>query len=299
MRRLIIPFVCLSLMGFFSLAHGASATDLLIKDGKTVNMLEDNDWESLKGDTDTQLEVGEFLYGLLEIQQVQDARNNAIFNDPTFHTFTGVFALKVDKITSVGSQFRYDFVPLTHAEWATIYGFATNPLVRQSASSFALIYSDARALLTDSFVDVVPTIEASLKSAYLNTTAPLWEFGLAGDSGEFWFAMATSTNIADPLLGVQTFVALNTTHTYPLGLPLLKHGELYGDLTSPNLKISLGSFTHVQAFGNLGSGTKGVWQLRTDTDYYIKPTPEPGSLALLGLGLAAFGGYAWRRHRRS
>jgi hypothetical protein len=45
--------------------------------------------------------------------------------------------------------------------------------------------------------------------------------------------------------------------------------------------------------GNIGSG-------RTDFGSYgfsAQPVPEPGTWAMMGLGLASFGGLAWNRRR--
>lgn len=292
MRRILIPALCLLLIGSFAASAHASSTSLLFP--YVVNKLEDNDWESFADANQSgELDVGDYLYGVISVQDVVEAdTSNA--NTPVLETFTAVYVLKVTGRTGTG-PYQFQFGAATAAEWAALDTALDLGLPTFNGTGTAAIaYSDKRASTSDPWVDeFLATEKLSIATATQNVTTPLWEFGFTGASDEMWMANASSSNPLDPDLTISSYIALNVTHLYPGGVPLLKHnylGTFNSNYTGP---------VDLQGFGVLEVTNPGVWQVKTDTDFYIKPTPEPGTLALLGLGLAGFGIAAIRRRRKA
>jgi hypothetical protein len=284
---LVLAVLCLSV----TQVQASSATSLLFPD--EVTKLEDDDWESMVDmNQNNILDQGDFLFGMLVIQYGQQAGTSNT-KWPTYDTFTGEFLMKVGSVTQVGTQWKYVMVPATALEWAAINTATGYDLELPTASgSFGTIYSDKRPNLTSNWVDpFAATVTAALDTADTNVTTPIWDFGFAGKSDEHWTAVANQQNF-DANLQVTTYASINVTYKYPGGVPLLFHNYLgslgYTQYTGP---------VQMQGYGVLEASSPGVFMLKTDTDFYMKPTPEPGSLALLGLGLAACGIIIRRRRK--
>lgn len=293
MRRIVIPVLCLLMIGSFAISAHASAVSLLFP--YEVNKLEDNDWESVADvNQNGILDNNDYLYGMIQWQDVLNA-NTSDAHTPVLETFTGVFITRVQNVVFDGAsgQWKYTMVPTTQAEWVAVSAALNLGLpATQSTGSFGIMYNDVRPNTSTPWVDsFVATEGLSLATATDGT--PLLEFGFRGESDEFWTAFATSQNPNAPGLGITTYAALNVTHDYLNGMPiLLKHnylGAFDPMFTGP---------TDIQGFGTREVTNPGVWQIKTDTDFYIYPTPEPGTLALLGLGLLGLGGAVYRRRRK-
>lgn len=304
MRRILIPaLVCLAVVTFAAGAH-ASALGLLYKDGITTNHLEDNDWEFWH-DTDSSgtFNVGDLLIGMFEIQQIRDVDPGGKPVVPTTtNTFTGVFVVEVASVNTASPTYSggadYTFTP-TATNWSTLgYGLP----VRTSTDSFTIVFDDS----SSPFLNPNPAASTSVNDALATATdgTRLWEFGFAGggsDPFELWLAQANGLSpLTVTRLDFQA--ALNITHTYApaLGLKILDNDFVFRG--ADGIGGPLGIYSQVQLTGSLeapGVDDSRWFDIKTDADFYIKPTPEPGSLILLGLGLAACGGVVYRRRRNS
>jgi len=286
MRRILIPLACLLAVCLVTQAH-ASAVSYLIGDGQTVNILEDNDWETaIDIDKDGSLSEGDYLLGMWEVQQV----NYDPANPPpaiSGSAFTAIFFVKVAS-TGAGVEFDHSIVfeGASEDDWDTFLGIDVH-----ADGVAGIMYSDSTQDFGSQFVNQFDGggVPGSLATAM---GTELWEFGFTGDN-VFWKSEADSLDLA--LVSQLKYAAgLNVIFTYP-GAPLLLPHEY---LTESEGIAFLGE-TDVQLAGGQGTHLAGNFELATDTDIFIVPTPEPGTLALLGLGLAACGGVLYRRRRKA
>jgi len=290
MRRILIPVLCLAALGLFTAgANAGSALNLLRLDGR-INSLEDLDYETLidtnkSGTVDT----GDYLLGMW---QVQGVNYTPIAPPPTFgqDAFTAIFLLKVKTATQSGSDWIFEFEAASTSDWSTYTGTSVN---MTNGGTLGVLYSDSVKDFGADWIDPTQSILNSLATA---KGTPLWEVGFkTGASDQFWMAK-TDSNLLTSVTTLDYAAALNVTHTY---------AGAGGVLLSPHQHLtSAGGFsftglTQFQIEGSKGSHDPGNFALPTDTDIHIKPTPEPGSLALLGLGLAAVGGIVYRRRRKA
>jgi hypothetical protein len=295
-----------------STVASASALDLLEANYQTLNNLEDVDYEGLlRYDEIEQMWVrvveqpllplpivDDVFVGMWEVQRTSydilppgagpEDMPGIDPRTPTTHAFTAVFALQVadegiDPVT--GDPLLY-LQPLSLAQWQEIIddGHMT-PLAKPTVEgSVATVFDDS---VQDGGTGVwtknnVGTWPADFATA---VDTVLWEVGFR-DGDEFWTAFLKFGG--DPELDeIEYEAALNTT-LYGAGMPLLKHDRLL-----------LGVPSEWQLSGKVDDPLLvGDLFLKTDTDIWILPTPEPGTFALLGLGLAAFGGVLYRRRRK-
>lgn len=314
-------------------AQAASGLDLLYLDGNTVNFLEDDDWEIVvkgEGNRDvTELEIGDLVIGMFRITGSKDVSPATRPDKDAFTngaTLTGIFVTEYAGTTDVdvypaipafsdtielGKFIPYD------GSWSTLFG-SKIPLVGLEAlglpeptadGTIAIIYSDddipAVAGGNQDFIDQgsnPPGVVTSLSQAFDTASdgTVLWEIGFAGwntvtdvtsNPNEWWYS---NGDTGVPPSSVEFFTSLNVTAN--LGAPaLLPHSWLF---TGANVNsIGLAATSAVQAGGGRSTADAGLFLLSTDTDFYIKPTPEPGTLALLGLGLVGIGGVVYRRRR--
>lgn len=294
-----------------------------LKQGQ-VNELEDEDYELVALDVlgDGKVNDGDLLLAILEVTKTNifstkfDTISNGIpiklappqaeYSVST-NTFTGITLIKADGdpvISGGGMIANYTFMPPTAAEWLAATG-----LVVSGDNVMAIAYDDPVTPGPGPHIDANdPGGVGGPGVGSIGTTVNglrLWEFGFVGDPGEFWVAQALDTLALDgidptditQITGLDFLANLNVV-ARNAGLPLAKHNALGDpDMLGP-LSALFGAPGHFQLQGNLQPGGSTNFDIRTDTNMYILPVPEPASLLTWAglLGLALFTG---RRRRRA
>jgi hypothetical protein len=319
---------CIALLAFAGGVHAGSALGLLSFSDTGIDVLEDEDFEVFidsQGNVITPSgsdfpvpQVGDFLVSMWNVQLVKylPSGNSKL---PTTNTFTALAAVKVGSRPiasdrnndSVNDTFVLSFVPLVKADWdnlITNWGYLpASARPTNEGASFATLYDDGTKNGTTWInSDVDNDLNGSADGAVDFATAigtPLWEFGFTGaggtsQNGEFWSATVEQPIplVVPPFFdpgGVEFNAALNVTYTHAGsgGIKLLPHDWLSFGFFS-------GNTWQLQLNGTIDDpNLVGDAMLSTDTNIYIRPIPEPGSLALIGLGLIAVGTVARRRRR--
>lgn len=293
MRRVLIPLALLLVLGMGVQAYAASAISLL--EPYKLNWLEDDDYESgILKSTGTTLEEGDLLYGMVVInpfvETVTTGQQRLVSTNGA--TFTGIFCVEVDTKTEVGvgtGIYDFTFTQASAADWLTYTGYTL-----KSSNTMAVLFDDDDA---PSYID--PNTGTTLGSlATAQDGIYLWEFGFDDNSDGFWSAFALTDVVANiaTTRGALTFnAALDVTDDTGAG-PALLPFSLY-DYTFAS--VFMGIYTDLQLTGGniLSGGVTSDFDVLTDSEIYLKPTPEPGTLALLGLGLLGLGGVVYRRRR--
>ena len=310
MRYVSTGLVCVAVLLASGAVASAGGTSLIIKDNLTITHLEDNDWEfllnangSLSG-ADSIVDVGDFLVGMYTIQFIDDAHPGTTPGYPKNLTsatgsISAVFLLEVtgkDTVTpSIVGGADFLFGPAGTAKWTAV-GLPTPT----DADTMVLMYDDASPF---PFIDAKTGAFATDIATAVDGTL-FWEFGFAGggiDPTEFWGAQVSTDDISSVAAGLGAFAgSLNVTHTHA-GFGLLPHDFVFsgGNVGPGDAGEIFSQFQFTGGFETLDGGISSFWDAQTDTDVYVRATPEPGSLALLGLGLAACGGWVIRRRRKS
>lgn len=294
-------FLSLLVLGFATcLASTASAGAFSGILGRTF--LEDDDWESQVRDNlgDGKLNDGDLLLAVLQFNftyQLTGEENfdldGSITDDGTpeksFSTstdaITAISLIEVDGDPNVisGIVAEYKFKGASSADWATFTGLAG------VADNTGAILFDNPPATPRIDISSIPSAIASVVSG-----SEIAQFQVVE-----WFAQSISV-LGDPtnpldILTLDFVASLNTDD------PRFGEHNMLGDpdLATPYALENLQSVGPVdlQLQGVLGTGPKGEFQLRTDTDVYINIVPEPTSFAIFAvMGLA---GVSARRRRKA
>lgn len=314
MKRFFLTFGLISLFVVsMSMRAEASALNSLRAGG--INELEDIDFEFHAEDVgnDGQVKQGDLLLAILEVDRnnfitganltddTPNSTSSSLHFDylTTTDTFTAISLIKVlaDPVISGGGLIaNYVFEAATAQDWLDYTGLAD-----VDAGTMAVFFDDPSAGAGINHID--HTTVAGGVATTTNGTR-LWEMGFTGAAGEFWNAQTLDTSPIggfDPtdihqITGLDFLASLNVVD-YNAGITLNKHRALADpDLSGPAAGLFTDA-THLHLQGNSETGDAGEFDIRTDTNLYIVPTPEPSTM-LLWAGVAGVAGALGARRRR-
>ena len=291
-----------------------AAMNSLFTDGLTITELVDEDYEAIViGDGDQYLEVGEFIAGVIKIRQTVDVSpgtGGAHDLQTAPDTFTALFMIEVaasnGDATANNGFTTLGFKAASQAQWNNVWGSSgildlgagANPLVKTGAGTMLFTYEGIP------FNTATPAGASPSASArtFFTGGSLLYEFGFTGVNGaagtdEFWSTIGTD---ADDTLLIYTLnptnrFALNVVALHGSSVPLLPHNWL-GVTGDANFTGE----TKLQLKGDFIAPPSGSqWSIGTDSNMYLKATPEPGcAVGLLGMAVVGLGLLAVRRRRR-
>jgi hypothetical protein len=277
--------------------------------GGLVNELEDQDFEIHIEDVggDGRVTDGDILLAMLEVTRlntisgINTLDDGSTSTDPgvanydaTTDTFTAVSLLVANDPIISGDEATYTFRAATAADWLAYTGLSD-----VDVGTMLVLFDDPPPPVgSDPHADPdTGTILGDIATATEGTR--LWEFGFTGPlgaaaAGEFWIAETEADGGGDPT-DINDITDLDFLANINLidpnsGLPLVPHNALGDpDISGTPLIASLFTPAHLQLQGNIETGDSGDFDIRTDTNLYLQPIPEPISVFVWSclLGLAA------------
>lgn len=259
------------------------------------------------------IQPGDLFAGVIKIQKTSnpDVPGSDVDLQGQNETFTAIFLIENRTCTSSGGSCAVidgfndtlTFGSVAPATWVSIFG-AGGVIDISSAIDFTDLDGGGTGLTAgtaallfngikfDDAFDDTGTLASSMASFVAGGTLQ-HEFGFTGlgAASEFWTTRGEDAAI--PFLGLTN----NPTNRFSLNVTAQWAGAA---LDPHNYLGSTGDFNfstmaQLQGKGDFQSlGANSPWPVGTDTNLYIKPLPEPGSIALMALGLLGLG-FASRR----
>ncbi len=236
---------------------------------------------------DHTVDVGDRLVGIVTIQQlVQGAGIHPLGIGSPSDELTGVFDIVVTSVVDTGipgnSRFQYTFGAVSSATFATDTGVIAPP-----ANTAVEFWDDAAQNFNRG-----GSVAGGLTSA--DGGALFWRFGFTS-AGDFWQSDAATNDIN----AIGALPQGQAGGTFNLGVHQIAGG--IGPTLGTESCVNLRTFTPttVNACGNGSLTSKdpaSAFNAYDQTQIAINVIPEPGSLALLGIGIAALGFGVRRRN---
>ena len=256
-----------------------SANALALFNGE--NILEDDNREYLikgTGNTDAgTLQIGDKLRGVIEFGQILEGNGPGTLN-PINPELTGIFETQIVNI--IGTTIIWG----SSASFTSVYG----------AGAMVALYTGG----TNLDINGAPSIAAAELAA---TDGALWAVAGFADADDQWVSFNSNLNWGVVTgLGGATKVA---TVNYSLSLLVNNTGYLFNEQALDCIPVG-GPFvcagdgkTDIVGSGDVlgGRGLTNGYGARSDIDVTLNAIPEPGSLALIALGLLGAGSLSRRR----